>query len=263
LKKRGAASFDFDHLQSLTAEQSAKTVLIAQDAFTTFYEPEVALATYDLLTSLGRNVVFLPYRENGKALHVKGFVGWFHKVARKNAAFYRRVATLEIPIVGIEPAVTLTYRDEYLHDLGDEGKGYTVQLLQEYLLEHVGSLRSEWKRENPEDAPAYRLFGHCTERTFEPASQEMWREVFESFGARVSIEATGCCGMCGVFGHERDHVDESRGIFEMSWKSHLPENAQERSRVMVTGHSCRSQVKRFADFAARHPAQILLEHVER
>src|SRR5690606_11742040 len=110
------------------------------------------------------------------------------------------------------------------------------------------------------DAPTYHLFGHCTERTFEPKSQAMWSTVFQALGAKVSLEATGCCGMCGVFGHEEEHYEESRGVFEMSWKKHLSA-VDTRESVMATGHSCRSQVKRFSGFVPRHPAEVLVTHL--
>src|SRR5207244_3186716 len=84
LESRGAQKFDLRKLRSLDAAEKKKTVLVAQDAFTTFYESNVALAAYDVLTRLGFNVVFLPYRENGKALHIKGFMQRFRKVVQAN-----------------------------------------------------------------------------------------------------------------------------------------------------------------------------------
>lgn len=258
---REAEYFDPGALARLSESEKVRVVLLAQDAFTTFYEPEVALATYDLLKTLGKRPVFLPYRENGKALHVKGFLRWFRSVARRNTEFYKEVARLGFPIVGIEPAVTLTYRDEYPHELKELAEGLRVQLLQEYLHER----RAEFSdlRVESEGAPSYQLFGHCTERTFEPKSQEMWRAVFEELGATIQVEQTGCCGMCGVFGHEAEHYEESRGVFEMSWQKHLPEGKPAQGRVLATGHSCRSQVKRFSGFVPKHPAQVLLAHLNR
>src|SRR5690606_21622231 len=82
--------------------------------------------------------VFLPFRQNGKALHVKGFLGWFRSVAKSNSEFYSQVANLGFPIVGIEPAVTLTYRDEYPHELGT--MEFQVELLQEYLVKQSSAL---------------------------------------------------------------------------------------------------------------------------
>ena len=76
----------------------------------------------------------MPYFENGKALHIKGFLGAFGKVVARNAELLRAVGALGFPMVGIEPAVVLTYRDEYPKQLEDDA-GFRVWLLQEWLAE--------------------------------------------------------------------------------------------------------------------------------
>jgi Fe-S oxidoreductase len=161
--------------------------------------------------------------------------------------------------VGLEPAVVLTYRDEYLHALGREAKSYEVQLLQEYLCQHMSALTKSANTIAPprNTATQYQLFGHCTERTFEPKSQAQWVQVFSAFGLGLATVGTGCCGMCGVYGHEAEHLDDSRGVFDMSWRKALPQSSEQRSTVLATGHSCRSQVKRFEGFVPRHPVEAL------
>jgi Fe-S oxidoreductase len=254
LSERRAEAFSLRKIERLDEHARKKLVFVAQDAFTTYYEPNVALATYDLLTRLGRKVYFLPYRDSGKALHIKGFVSQFRRLVQGNATFYGRIAKLGVPIVGLEPAVTLVYRDEYRHV--EENLGFEVKLLQEYLASELPQLREELGDRFPRtDAVPLRLFGHCTERTFEPRSQMLWREVFQAFGADVTLEATGCCGMCGVFGHEKAHLEESRGIYAMSWEPRML--GADPGQVLATGHSCRSQVKRFSGFVPRHPAEAL------
>jgi len=88
-------------------------------------------------------------------------------------------------------------------------------------------------------------------------SQEQWRQVFRSFGVEVEAQATGCCGMCGAYGHEAEHYTESRGVFEMSWGKQLPKDPAAQRGVLAAGHSCRSQVKRFAGFVPQHPMEAL------
>jgi Fe-S oxidoreductase len=252
-------------LRALGADQKQKTVLIAQDVFTTFYESNVALAVYDVLSGLGLNVVFLPFRQNGKALHIKGFLARFGRLVQQNSRFYSRVAELGIPIVGIEPAVTLTYRDEYPAARArlagkarehDDKAGFRVQLLQEYLAQKLPELNPPQLGAGAGRAPLL-LFGHCTERTQEVDSQKQWQAVFRAFGLKLEAQVTGCCGMCGVFGHETEHYTESRGVFELSWASRLAKQPAAQESVLVPGHSCRSQVKRFAGFVPRHPIEAL------
>jgi FAD/FMN-containing dehydrogenase/Fe-S oxidoreductase len=267
LEARGAEKFDLKRLRALGEDEKKKTVLVAQDPFTTFYETNVALAAYDVLTRLGLNVIFLPYRESGKPLHIKGFMHRFRRVVRRNARFFARVAELGVPIIGIEPALTLAYRDEYTAALGHThgerhsghepaAPGFRIQLMQEFLATKLPELGLNL--EVPASARrSLKLFGHCTERTEEVRSQEQWRQVFRSFGVDVVPQATGCCGMCGAYGHEAEHYAESRGVFEMSWGKQLPKDPGAQRDVLAAGHSCRSQVKRFAGFVPRHPMEAL------
>jgi Fe-S oxidoreductase len=123
------------NLKALSAlPKDGRTVVVLQDAFTSFYEPSVLVASCLLLRALGYSPHVLPYFENGKALHIKGFLGAFKGVVQKNTARLREVAALGFPMLGVEPAVVLTYRDEYPKELGEE-TGFRVHLLQEWLAE--------------------------------------------------------------------------------------------------------------------------------
>jgi len=104
---------DLTALQQLPHNARARVVVILQDSFTTFYEPKVLVAACLLLRKLGYDPHVLPYFENGKALHIKGFLTVFRRLVHKNAAYLRQVASLGFPLIGVEPAVVLTYRDEY------------------------------------------------------------------------------------------------------------------------------------------------------
>jgi FAD/FMN-containing dehydrogenase/Fe-S oxidoreductase len=233
-------------------------VVIVQDAFTSFYEPELVLTVRDLLERLGCEVHIAPFVPNGKGLHVKGFLRRFEKRARKTAEALRRFAEGGATLVAIEPAVGLTYRDEYRHVLGKD-LGFQVELLQELLVRIVPEAK-------PGAAPPserYRLFGHCTEKTLAPASQKQWAVVFARLGLGLDLVSTGCCGMSGAFGHERVHREESEGIWELSWGRWLGDGTADPSRVLATGYSCRSQAHRFGQLSLRHPAEVLLAHLSR
>ena len=262
LHARRAPCVDLDHIASLSDQQKHRSLFLLQDAFTTFYESHVVLAVYDFLQRLGYTVYVLPFRPNGKGLHVKGFLPEFTALAQANIEYLRTVAQTGVPIVGLDPAITLTYRDEYRRACGD-GAGVSVDLLQEWLAQQLPAIR-QTLQEMPyspslnlaEDG--YILLGHCTEKALEPGSQQQWSEVFAAFGLRLQLASVGCCGMCGMYGHEAAHYHESKGIYEMSWRRHMPP-ANTATRILATGHSCRSQVERFDGFPPRHPVEVLLQ----
>ena len=234
--------------------KDTRVVVVLQDAFTTFYEPGVLEASCLLLRALGFQPHVLPYFENGKALHIKGFLRAFSRVVARNAELLRRVAALGFPLVGIEPAVVLTYRDEYPKELKGDA-GFRVWLLQEWLVEQRLALHVAV------GAKAFRLLSHCTEQALATKAPAQWAKVFAALGVPLEIVKTGCCGMCGVYGHEVAHKHDSLGIFELSWKKKIdPE--RDRGRILATGHSCRTQVERALGFTPLHPAQALLSVLE-
>jgi FAD/FMN-containing dehydrogenase/Fe-S oxidoreductase len=247
LRARGIPVSDLDALRKLPKD--ARAVVILQDTFTTFYEPNVLEAACLLVRELGYEPHVLPYFENGKALHIKGFVRRFEKVVAKNSALLREVGALGFPLIGIEPAVVLTYRDEYPKLLG-EAAGFRVALLQEWLAEQSLEPRAK-------SAEGFRLLSHCTEQALVTKSPALWSKVFQALGVPLELVKAGCCGMCGVYGHEAAHKHDSLGIFGLSWK-HKIDPARDADRVLATGHSCRSQVERALGFTPLHPAEALL-----
>jgi FAD/FMN-containing dehydrogenase/Fe-S oxidoreductase len=230
--------------------KDGRVVVVLQDAFTTFYEPAVLEATCLLLRALGFEPHVLPYFENGKALHIKGFLGAFGRVVARNVELLRRVSATGFPMVGIEPAVVLTYRDEYPKQLAGPAE-FRVWLLQEWLAEQTLTPAAA------AGASGFRLLSHCTEQALATRAPALWAKVFGALGVPLEIVKAGCCGMCGVYGHEVAHKDDSLGIFDLSWKKKVGAGS-ERGNVLVTGHSCRSQVERALGFTPRHPAEALL-----
>lgn len=238
-------------------------VILVQDAFTTFYEPHVVLAAVDLIAALGHTPVVLRYAPNGKGLHVKGFLARFARRARRNVAALAPLAAAGLPIVGVDPAVVLTWRDEIPAALGPDAPRVPVRLLQEWLAERARPALPAPGDSGAAPAPTYRLFGHCTERTAVGRADRLWADAFAAFGLPLEPVAVGCCGMSGFYGHDATHEAESHGIFAMSWGRHLPEATDPaRAQVVATGYSCRSQVKRYAGWSPKHPAEVLAAHLQ-
>ncbi len=255
LRERGIPLSGVEALARLPKD--APVVVVVQDAFTTFYEPAVLEASCLLLRALGYEPHVLPYFENGKALHIKGFLRAFGNVVARNAELLRRVGALGFPVVGIEPAVALTYRDEYPKRL-EADAGFRVHLLQEWLAEQPLGARAPGGRPH---GSAFRLMSHCTEQALVTKAPSYWAQVFAALGVPLELVKSGCCGMCGVYGHEVAHRSDSLGIFDLSWRTKI-DPAVDRARLLATGHSCRTQVERALGFVPLHPAQALLSALQ-
>ncbi|QGU87365.1 D-2-hydroxyglutarate dehydrogenase YdiJ [Erwinia sorbitola] len=250
-----ASSTTLEELEKMSAEQRAQCVLVVQDPFTSYYEAQLIGDFVQLIEKLGFRPVVLPFSPNGKAQHIKGFLQQFARTAQKTADFLNRVAQLNMPLVGVDPALVLCYRDEYREVLGEKRGNFHVQLVHEWLQNALAA------RDPQPVAPAepWYLFGHCTEVTALPGSVKQWETIFARFGAKLENVSVGCCGMAGTYGHEAKNLENSLGIYALSWQQALQKLP--RQRCLSTGYSCRSQVKRIEGSGIRHPLQALLEIV--
>jgi len=247
-----SANLTLEQLETLSAEQKAKTVLVVQDPFTSYYDAQVVADFIRLAERLGYQPVLLPFSPNGKAQHIKGFLNRFAKTAQKTSDFLSRVAQLGMPMVGVDPALVLCYRDEYKQTLGDKRGEFHVMLVHEWLPSVVNAQTAPETSGEP-----WYLFGHCTEVTALPGAPAQWAAIFARFGAKLESVSVGCCGMAGTYGHEVVNHANSLGIYELSW--HQAMQRLPRNRCLATGYSCRSQVKRVEGSGVRHPLQALLE----
>jgi len=247
-----SANTTLEQLESYSAEQKARTVLVVQDPFTSYYDAQVVADFVRLVEKLGLEPVVLPFSPNGKAQHIKGFLQKFARTARKTSEFLNRVAKLGMPMVGVDPALVLCYRDEYKQTLGEDRGEFHVQLVHEWL---PGVLAN--REAAAVGGESWYLFGHCTEVTALPTAPNQWSAIFARLGAKLENVSVGCCGMAGTYGHEVKNHANSLGIYELSW--HQAMQRLPRQRCLATGYSCRSQVKRVEGNGVRHPLQALLE----
>ncbi|PRD39487.1 UNVERIFIED_CONTAM: ydiJ [Trichonephila clavipes] len=244
----GRYRFSFDKLNALTAEERQRTVLLVQDPFTSFYEAELVADALQLLEKLGYQPLLLPFLPNGKPEHVKGFLKQFAATAATAAAFFNQLNQYQLPLLGLDASLVLVYRDEYVKALGKARGEFQVLLLQEWLVQQSLPKVAQ--------AQQFSLLAHCTEKTALPASEKHWQQIFMQMGLELKPVSVGCCGMAGTYGHEKQQLENSKALFELSWRAPVTQLGNE--RILVTGFSCRSQVKRLVGDKPRHPLQALL-----
>ncbi|MDO5058697.1 MAG: FAD-binding and (Fe-S)-binding domain-containing protein [Neisseria sp.] len=233
-------------------------VIIVQDAFTRFFDTDVMIDVVRFIAKLGFTPCLLPYMPSGKPLHVHGFLQRFERQKQHSLNLLLRAAETNIPMIGIEPAVTLMYRQEYRQTYGGHPTVPEIEVLmiQEWLHRQLPELA-----DFPATATAepYYLAAHCTERTQTPASTRYWQDIFRHFHIPLETLAVGCCGMSGTYGHEQEHFAVSEQIYRQSWQAKITEYNE---RVLATGFSCRCQTERFSRQTLLHPIQALLRALE-
>ncbi|PMH46639.1 hypothetical protein BCU68_00970 [Vibrio sp. 10N.286.49.B3] len=256
--EQGVVDFDLAMLDALTVEEKAQYVLIVQDPFTSYYDAQVVADFVSLVRKLDKVPVMLPFKPNGKAQHIKGFLKQFAKSAQTASDFLTDVASLSIPMVGVDPALVLCYRDEYAEVLGDKRGDFEVLTVHEWLMPNLAQFTpSTAQKESDALTKPWYLLAHCTEKTKLPNAEKEWGAIFTHFGGVLNTVPVGCCGMAGTFGHEADKLQMSKDIYDLSWQPSLQTLPKE--RCLITGYSCRSQVKRFEGQVLLHPLQALNE----
>jgi len=242
------------HIKSLTEEEKQKTVLIVQDPFTSSYESQLVADTVFVLSRLGFNPIILPFKENGKPAHVKGFVQKFESIAKSATRYFNQVATHNIPMIGLDASLTFVYRDEYIKALGEDKVKFNVELLSEWLV------KQQLDEQVATNDSTYTLLSHCTEKSIINGVGQHWQTIYEKLGLKLKNQNSGCCGMAGTYGHEKQHQQRSRDIYELSWQPAMEK--LDSDLVVATGFSCRSQVKRYEQTQIVHPIQKIAQIIK-
>lgn len=256
LDRWGVQMATTEALSKLTPAERNKSVVVVQDAFTTHYDAQVLLDFVELLRHLGFKPWLAPFRPNGKPQHVLGMLDKFRRTASVNAEMLAELAETGVALVGIEPAMTLTYRSEYVKALGMEAVP-EIMLPQEWLSSRIDELDQLPLKEGS----TWSLLPHCTERTNAPAATADWIKVSRRLGVDLKILESGCCGMAGLYGHDLANRTASNKIYGLSWGPVLAKTRPEGGTV-ATGFSCRCQAEIVDGLHLMHPLQLLLRAVK-
>jgi FAD/FMN-containing dehydrogenase/Fe-S oxidoreductase len=240
------------YFKNLKEQDKKQSVIIVLDAFTRFFETELVLDTIDLIRKLGFMPWIAPFEANGKPLHVHGFRKQFGHIAQTTSDKLNALAKTNIPLIGIEPSMTLAYRSEYKKVVDNAPN---VLLIQEWLA--TKELTNTQPSKSSDKSKTYHLLAHCTEKTNAAPAIKNWQHIFEQLGHKLEIINVGCCGMAGTYGHETANVATSKKIYSLSWSAVI-NNEHYKDSLVATGFSCRSQVKRIDNKRIPNPIQALL-----
>ncbi|PDS99935.1 hypothetical protein CO659_01595 [Rhizobium sp. S9] len=248
----GVPTADAEQIMKMSPEARGRTVVFIPDAFTAHFDPKVVVAAVEVARKLGLSPFIAPPLTNGKALHVHGYLDRFEKAAVATSRSLNRLATIGVPLVGLDPSMTLAYRSEYM-TLPKGLSHATVLLPQEWLAANGKDLAEAVRRQA---VATVRLLPHCTERTNMPSAVAQWKAVFGTLGIDLQVADAGCCGMAGTFGHEARNRAISETLYAMSWAEQIAAG-EDGTVVMATGYSCRSQVKEIDRRTIPHPLEVI------
>lgn len=253
---------NFDcHLKKLQGGSPAAGPAVALyiDEFTRYLDTRQAMDAMELLHGLGYSLR-LYYAESGRTFISKGFLEQARALALKNAPSLEALAREGVPLLGLEPSAILTFRDEYrrfgLPEKQAEAIADNAFLIEEFLAREIkaGRVRpDQFTRESRE----VKIHNHCYQKAL--SDQKVTFDMLnlpENY--KVSIIASGCCGMAGSFGYEKEHYEVSMQVGGLKL---FPAIAKSDPGVIVAanGTSCRHQIHDGTGRQARHPVSILRE----
>ncbi len=244
-----------------TATQSRKVYLFC-DEFTNYNDTHVGIKAVNLLRRLGYEVIPVDHPESARALLSKGFLRKAKTIAEKNVKLFNRLITEETPLVGIEPSAILGFRDEYPDLVSDALRDTAKQLAKNvYMVDEFLSIEADLGHIRSDMFKAadrkIKLHGHCQQKAL---SSVLHSKKILSLPEGYSVEVipSGCCGMAGSFGYEKEHYDVSMKIGELVLFPAV-RNAAEGTLIAAPGTSCRHQIKDGTGAKAQHPVEILYD----
>ena len=164
-----------------------------------------------------------------------------------------------IPIIGLEPSCLLTLRDEYPEFLRNEAAKLVAAnsfLLEEFLVRELGTGRLSLKFDH--NGRKALLHGHCHQKALVGTAPTI--SVLKTAGFQVSELDSGCCGMAGSFGFEKEHYDLSVKIGNRRLGPAAKAAAAD-VELIASGISCRQQIEHLTGKKAKHPAEALWERI--
>ncbi len=242
--------------------KSWKKIYLFCDEFTNYNDTEVGIKAVLLLERLGYEVIVPKHIESGRAWMSKGLIREAKKIARKNVELLAPLVTKETPMVGIEPSAILAFRDEYI-DLADDDIFDTAKKLSKnvfYIDEFLASEAAAGKIDRQifrTEPRRIKLHGHCHQKSLSDFNDSV-RALSVIPNAKVEVIQSGCCGMAGSFGYEKEHYDLSMQVGELVL---LPLVRQSPEEVIIAtpGTSCRHQIKDGAHRKSFHPVEVLFD----
>ncbi len=246
-------------IQNTKIQNSTKNkVLLFVDEFSNYLESEIAIDSYQLLSGLGYQVEVVHHLDSARAMLSKGFLEEAKAEAEKNVAFLKTKVSKDVPLLGIEPSAILGFRDEYLRLVDDlQGAGHISEnsyLIEEFLASEIerGNIAEDQFTSEEKDI---KIHVHCHQKAL--SNQKVTFDVLNlPKNYKPTIITSGCCGMAGSFGYEKEHYEISMKIGELRLFPSVRKAAPE-VIIAANGTSCRHQIKDGTAREALHPVTIL------
>ncbi len=238
-----------------------QTVYVFIDEFSNYLDSRPGKDVVKVLTGLGYEVKITNSAESGRAYVSKGFLEQAHNLAVKNVKLYAGLISEQTPLIGIEPSAILMFRDEYLRLIKDDKLKKDAQNIAANTFLFEEFIKREFEAGNIKSADFTKaekkisLHVHCHQKALsDPQIAAFVLSIPENY--QVDLLDSGCCGMGGSFGYEKEHYELSMKVGELKLFPQLRQAGRNVS-IAATGTSCRHQIRDGVDMESKHPATVL------
>ena len=245
-----------------TPNDAAKgDVVLFHDTFNNYNTPHVAIAATRFLERSGYRVLLADKKCCGRPMISKGMLNQAKENAAWNIEKLAPYAEKRVPIVGLEPSCLLTLRDEYPEFVGTEAARTVAEnsfLFEEFVTRELKDGRLMLQSNGA--GKKVLLHGHCHQKALVGTAPTT--AMLKAVGYEVSEVDSGCCGMAGSFGFEKEHYDLSTKIANRRLVPAVNATAREIT-IVAPGISCRQQIEHLTGRKAKHPAELIWEGLNR
>lgn len=243
--------------------KSQKKVVLFNDTYTEFNHPNIGKATYKILSGLGYEIMLISNVCCGRPLISKGLLPSVKSKAQRLVKELFPFASLNYPIIFLEPSCLSAIKDDFTGLIGSSNPRLASDLasviqastsLEEFLCSQLQDGRLELPFLNQNATVLFH--GHCHQKSLTGTEPSL--KVLRSIpGFRVQEINSGCCGLAGSFGYEKEHYDISMKIGNLHL---LPavRNAPPEAIIVANGMSCRSQIEHGSGRHALHLAEAVV-----
>jgi len=239
-----------------------KIVYLFNDEFTNYNDTEIGKKAVELLEKLGYKVVIPKHFESGRTYLSKGMLRKAKTIAEKNISLLKDFITDLTPLIGIEPSAILTFRDEYPELVDNNFKESALKIAKntfmfdEFIAAEIekGNIS---KDKFTKKELNIKLHGHCQQKAI---ASTYPTKIMLSFPVNYNLDEiqSGCCGMAGSFGYEKEHYEISQKVGNLILFPEIEKTSKE-VEISAIGTSCRHQIKDGTGRTAKHPIEIMWE----
>ena len=233
------------------------------DEFTNYNDVEIGQKAIRLLSALGYEITIPKHVESSRTHLSKGLLLTARKLANQNIDYLSTLVSEEAPLIGLEPSAILSFRDEYPRLARNEASRKKAQalakhtfMIEEFLEKEIqrGNITAEQFGDRPLNIL---LHGHCHQKALSTVSSSAFVLSLPP-GYNVSVIPSGCCGMAGSFGYEKENYEVSMKIGELVLFPAV-RNADRQTSIAAPGTSCRHQIMDGTGREASHPVELLYD----